>query len=146
MLSFRSMSHERRIPWALVIALTIGSWLVANSHCAFGVTPAKIRDSVDSQCPMHSHPKQAPEREKSGGCGDLPCCKKLQSIPTPVVQLAKPGPLPGLFDPTPETLPASTVIRLARLSPILGTGPPGENSFAESVLQRSILAHAPPLR
>jgi hypothetical protein len=27
----------------------------------------------------------------------------------------------------------------------LGTGPPSVSSFAESVLQRSILAHAPPV-
>ena len=34
-----------------------------------------------------------------------------------------------------------------RLTPVIewDTGPPAANSFAESVLQRSILAHAPPL-
>jgi hypothetical protein len=34
----------------------------------------------------------------------------------------------------------------SRLTPIIewDTGPPGAHSFAESVLQRSILAHAPP--
>ena len=33
----------------------------------------------------------------------------------------------------------------SRLSPIFDTGPPAAKSFTESVLQRSILAHAPPL-
>jgi len=36
-------------------------------------------------------------------------------------------------------------IQARQMSVILDTGPPGENSFVQSVLQRSILAHAPPL-
>jgi hypothetical protein len=36
-------------------------------------------------------------------------------------------------------------VQARQMSVILDTGPPGENSFVQVVLRRSILAHAPPV-
>lgn len=91
------------------------------------------------------HQQQNPQPEKQNDCGDVPCCKILRATATASAPLvSKPiwlGALITFFKPSiPETKTEAT-----KFSRILDTGPPGENSFAESVLQRSILAHAPPL-
>lgn len=46
------------------------------------------------------------------------------------------------FAPAPVIAP----LQIARATLEFDTGPPGARTFAESVLQRSILAHAPPVR
>ncbi|HEY8669197.1 MAG TPA: hypothetical protein VIL63_00015, partial [Terriglobales bacterium] len=82
-----------------------------------------------------------PSKQKSDG--DVECCKVLRATLNGSVNFASydawaftlqllfvsPGPL---LEPVRSALPLE-----------LDTGPPG-GSFAETVLQRSILAHAPP--
>jgi hypothetical protein len=149
-LSSQSMTGPALFWRAPLTALAFASWLVATSHCSFAAamdsdsSPSTVATASD-ECPMHAAAKRAPQPQKKNGCGDLPCCKNLfASIPTKATALTK----PICFDAAPENFAARVGPfegrRAQKLSPILGTGPPGTNNFTESVLQRSILAHAPP--
>jgi hypothetical protein len=110
------------------------SWLAISNHCALAVT-APAGQTAESACPFHSHPAKPKSVEQ-------PCCKILRAL---AVKLAK-NPMPEVVD---VDLQFAELVVLAppkiSFDPIsLDTGPPGSISFAELVLQRSILAHAPP--
>jgi hypothetical protein len=126
-----------------VVVASMGAWFAASNHCALAVKNG-VHEAVGSECPMHAHKQHAPLPEKGNGCGDLPCCKRLQANIVPTGKtMARPmwsGALQTFFLPAFSLVDAQKRI----LSPILDTGPPRENTFAELVLQRSILAHAPP--
>jgi hypothetical protein len=87
---------------------------------------------------MHS----VPAKEKPAA--NLPCCKDLHALAPHAVKniTAVASQLMGL-----EHYPAAIFFtpprRTAQLF-ALETGPPRSRSFAETVLQQSILAHAPP--
>jgi hypothetical protein len=130
----------------IVVVASMLALLAARNHCVFAAPPMKqaaAQSDMPSDCPMHA--KQQPSHpQKQNGCGDLPCCKNFQATATSVAKLVgQPVCLRALitfFTPaaacaTPDPRPISS----------FDTGPPGESSFAELVLQRSILAHAPPV-
>jgi hypothetical protein len=87
---------------------------------------------------MHS----APGREKPAA--NLPCCKELRAVMIYAVKgvAAVARQLVGEQDYAASVLvaPSLVVLRAA----FRGPGPPPSLSFAEAILQRSILAHAPP--
>ena len=122
------------------VLLTIAAWVCLSNHCALGLS-APPADSVAEagQCPMHS----APAKQKPAA--HLPCCKDLRAVAAPVAKsvavLAK--QLVGSQDYVTEFSlpPPHLVIETFALD----TGPPGAITFAESVLQHSVLAHAPPV-
>lgn len=126
----------------VIVALSAAAWFVASNHCVLAATPTKDKASG---CPMHTQKQHAPQPAKGNGCGDLPCCKNLQATTIASAKaIAKPiwlGALQPFFAVPVTTIKAASL----QISPILDNGPPGENSFAELVLQRSILAHAPPV-
>jgi hypothetical protein len=135
MLSRSAMSMTRQ--WATVL-LTIGAWLLLSNHCALGLGETAKPDSESGGCPMHS----APAKEKP--TAHLPCCKDLRAVAPHAVKsiTAAAGQVVGVRDYVAAiflTPPRLTTQLLA-----LDTGPPHSLSFAESILQRSILAHAPP--
>ena len=122
---------------SLTALVTIVAWFLLSNHCALGVVVPVSEPAADS-CPMHSAPvKNAPAPK-------TPCCKDLRAVvakwvaATPVVPR-----LIGLRDHATEIFarPARVAIEIHGLD----TGPPGCLSFAESVLQESMLSHAPPL-
>jgi hypothetical protein len=135
---------------APLTALLLVSWTLATSHCALAAAAANaiapaIEKAAD-ECPMHAAAKQAPQPEKKNRCADLPCCKNLfASVPAMAKALSK----PMCCDIANDDLVVRVVLLekgvSRKLLPIVGTGPPGANNFTESVLQQSILAHAPPL-
>ena len=141
------MSRGLRALRIFVVATSMAAWFAASNHCAFAAPLtkhlAKAEDGMPSDCPMHR--QHAPQPEKSSGCGDLPCCKSLQATaPLSAKTVVRPiwlGALQTFFMlavlPTEPPAP--------KWSAILDTGPPGQNNFTESVLQRSVLAHAPPV-
>ena len=129
----------------LVVVASMLAWLAASNHCVLAAKPTAVHEAASSECPMHAQKqKQAPSPEKGNGCGDLPCCKRFQATVASLGKVvAKPvwlGALQPFFTPAFRLVDAQS----ERLSPILDTGPPGKSSFAELVLQRSVLAHAPP--
>jgi len=125
--------------WSTVL-LTIAAWVCLANHCALGLSMPPAEGVVEAgQCPMHSAPaKQKPATH-------LPCCKDLRAVASPVVKSVATAAqqLVGSQDYAAEIFlpPPRVAIEMFALD----TGPPGALSFAESVLQRSILAHAPPV-
>ena len=77
----------------------------------------------------------------------MPCCKMLRATITSeakVVEVAS-----KTFLPIQDWIVAELIVadqEHSHCAPLeLDTGPPFVASFAESVLQRSVLAHAPPV-
>jgi hypothetical protein len=139
-----------RIARLALVATVMTAWLVTFNHCAiaFLVEPAvKVAvtsDGMPAHCPMHGTTKtQTPSKQKD--CGYLPCCKNLratQAAPSNLVE--RPlwlGLFVQFFAPNFDVNECDAAL-LAFFS---DTGPPGQSSFAETVLQRSLLAHAPPV-
>lgn len=98
------------------------------------------KSPVQESCPGH-----APQPEKEQNQSDLPCCKSLAATTAPVKISAG-------YDLSLFVLQSYLTADFAFISgnadaPLaeLDTGPPDLRTFAESVLQRSLLAHAPPL-
>ena len=87
---------------------------------------------------MHS----APAKKKSAA--KTPCCKEVRAVVAKCVQVARLGTQPiGSQDYPPEIFlrPSGGAVEIH----CLDTGPPNRFSFAELVLQESMLAHAPPV-
>ena len=77
----------------------------------------------------------------------MPCCKVLRATLAghgKIVQVTSKD-----FRPIENLIIAQVIFadeaQLRRVPQELDTGPPFAGSFAESVLQRSLLAHAPPV-
>jgi len=94
---------------------------------------------------MHANTQHPATPGRHNGCGDLPCCKRLQATVAPGGKtMAKPiclDQFEAVFLPGVSLL----ITPQRKVSSILGTGPPGGATFAELVLQRSVRAHAPPV-
>ena len=130
---------------ATVSLIALIAWLHAANHCAVAgkFAPAPPPVAEQPSCPGHKAPQ---EDEKSDGCEASSCCKSLAAP----VAIAKVAPsYDALTFVTIEFAQAATFElgeqHLASIAEI-DTGPPESISFAESVLQRSLLAHAPPSR
>lgn len=130
---------------ATVSLVALAAWLVASNHCAIaGSMPKRTADQ-----PAHAHchgSDEAPaEQEKEGECDGSKCCKSLSA---PTLAFAKSiltldgGVCTAAELPLAE--PAFSSAQHDSPTAELDTGPPATTSFAESVLQRSLLAHAPP--
>ena len=134
------MSRTRaigRTTVAFAVALTIAAWFSLSNHCALG-SVARVSEASSNSCPMHS----APEKKKPAT--KTPCCKDVRAV---VAKCVTANPIAmrliGPRDYVPEIFQEPARIAIALES--LDTGPPGLLSFAESVLQQSMLAHAPPV-
>jgi len=124
----------------MVVAVAICSWFAISNHCAFAAVATKT-DSAHTECPFHERSaKQKPESSQ------LQCCKILRAV---VLGQAKSWARDDakfsniglrIEEFAHLALSHNTQTSLAR-----DTGPPGARSFAELILQRSLLAHAPPL-
>ena len=124
---------------SLTVLITSLSWLVVSNHCALGAVVSEPKAMTTQPCPMHSQPS------KQKDATDLPCCKTLRAV---AVHPAKSFAAAIFFLAHVEFAAASIIPspQIQRGTLALDTGPPGARTFAESVLQRSILAHAPPHR
>jgi hypothetical protein len=130
----------------LVVVMSILAWFTARNHCVLAASllrkVAIEHNGMPSGCPMHAKQRPA-EPENQNGCGDLPCCKNLRATITSASKLVTNhvffGALITFFTPPVAPIPDPRPISS------LDTGPPGRSSFAELVLHRSILAHAPPV-
>jgi hypothetical protein len=135
----RSAARNNATAWVFAL-VAIVAWLALSNHCALGLTLATTEpaESMDGGCPMHPSPvkkKPAP---------NLPCCKDVRAILAKTAAAVVPGPR-HIASPAYATEFFPPTRRLAFDIENLDTGPPGCFSFAESVLQESMLSHAPPL-
>lgn len=126
-----------------IIALTVmAAWLCAANHCVVaGLLPKQPQVAAGHEHCGMAHKQAPPGKEQRKGCNSANCCKALSA---PSVAMAK-----ALVQDA-SALPIDFAAELCALSQHyagiaeIDTGPPDRESFAESVLQRSILAHAPP--
>lgn len=126
-----------------VVSLALVAWFSISNHCALGnLVAAKTHSAM---APMHCHGGQ-PLPSKKSGDEEMPCCKMLRATVTgeaKIIQVATKDYVPIQSWIVAEIILAHKA-RLHRAPQGLDTGPPFAASFAESVLQRSVLAHAPP--
>ena len=124
---------------SLIVALTICSWIAISNHCALAAVATKT-DSAQSDCPFHSKPakqKQEPSQ--------VQCCKILRAVVfTQMKSWARDDAKSFDVDLRVEEFVFVEFLPNAQASSSFDTGPPGAHSFAELILQRSLLAHAPP--
>ena len=124
----------------LTVLVMIGAWLLLSNHCLLGavVSPAQSASEITGGCPMHSSPAKKKPAVKN------PCCKDVRAIVAKCMTRATPFALRfvGRCDYAAEifAFPPRIVLEIGALD----TGPPGCFSFAELVLQESMLSHAPP--
>lgn len=129
-----------RLPIAV---LGFAGWLAISNHCVIGAVEGAGKMSMAS-CHETAPANQSPgkQNQKSG----VECCKVLRAtLLTPASSLVGADTLAfAAHDYFVALISAADEVRLMRLIE-WDTGPPGADSFAESILQRSILAHAPPV-
>ena len=135
----RSAGHGFRP--AVVALVTLFAWFCLANHCVLGRSLGSSEDAPSGEpngCPMHSAPA------KKNPATKIPCCKDLRAVIAKCVSATPVTPrLLGSCDYPARLLARPT--RLAIQIAGLDTGPPGLFSFAESVLQESMLSHAPPV-
>ncbi len=135
----KALRHSAlRLPIVLIAAMV---WVAISNHCALGA----LKPPAKAPMSCHGSPSKGDVPVKHGKSDEVECCKVLRAT---LATNAKP------MAPFHESLliaynyfaglvllpDSSQQNRIFEWD----TGPPG-GSFAESVLQRSILAHAPPL-
>jgi len=130
----------RAIARCLTIAVAICSWFAISNHCAFAAL-ATNTDSVRAGCPFHSKP--AKQEKPSTGAQ---CCKILRAVaPVAAKSWTRDDAKFSGADRYYDEHALITAYAQTTLAPLfLDTGPPDARSFAELILQRSLLAHAPP--
>ena len=133
-----------------IVVIAICSWFAISNHCAFaalatrgtGCQPASDhRQDADATCPFHSKPAKK-EKPSTGA----QCCKILRAVAPATAKSwarddAKLSDAVNCWSERALTI-ADSQTTLAPL--LIDTGPPNAHSFAELILQRSLLAHAPP--
>ena len=123
-----------------MVVITICSWFAISNHCAFTALATKT-DPAQTGCPFHTKPAKQ-EKQSTGA----QCCKILRAIASvPNKSWARDDAKLASADGYCAER-ALTIVCLQTTPALLSldTGPPGAHSFAELILQRSLLAHAPP--
>lgn len=138
----------QRVPYKAIrmsiVLVTVAAWLSISNHCVIGGLI-----ETKSQSPMrrmHCHGNQ-PAPSKESNQEQMPCCKVLRATignTSKLVQVADKDFVPIRSWHVDEVIFADEAA-LHLVSQELDTGPPFVDSFAESVLQRSLPAHAPPV-
>ena len=126
-----------------VVLTTMVAWFSISNHCAVGALIANTNSVVT---PTHCHGNQ-PAPSKKSGEEEMPCCKMLRATlagDANVVKVASQN-FVLIQDWIVAELISAAEPQLHRTPLELDTGPPFADSFAESVLQRSVLVHAPPV-
>jgi hypothetical protein len=121
-----------------VVAVMAAGWFLISNHCALATAESAGLAAAHAHCHGCPAPAKAPTKNEL-----VPCCKVLRAMVTEGFSVAKDASAFSLqeylagFVTFPEEMHRPQSFEL-------DTGPPFSGSFAESVLQRSILAHAPP--
>jgi hypothetical protein len=122
-----------------IVVVAICSWFAISNHCVFAALATRT-DASAPGCPFHSKPKEKPSTGAQ-------CCKILRAVASvPAKAWARDDTnLSDADDYGGERALAIAYSQMALVPLSLDTGPPGVRSFAELILQRSLLAHAPPI-
>jgi hypothetical protein len=124
--------------WAIV-AIAICSWIAVSNHCAFAAVAREI-NKAQTECPFHSNP--AKQKEQSS---QVQCCKVLRAVFFAKTKHWARDDAKFCDANFPVQARTFVVYPSGAVAPLLlDTGPPGAFSFAELILQQSLLAHAPP--
>jgi len=124
--------------WAIAV-IAICSWIAVSNHCAIAAVAMQI-DTAQTECPFHSKP--AKQKEQSS---QVQCCKILRALVFAKIKDWARNDAEFCDVNFPVHAGAFVVYSSRTVAPLLlDTGPPGAFSFAELILQRSLLAHAPP--
>ena len=128
---------------ALVLITGI-SWLAIANHCALAVAVARTQKQSHNCCDKDKAGDKTPAKEGQQDGGE--CCKTLHVTLVPVAKkLVSSSCQPALHAYLVAAVVFPDAAQSTRSAAELDTGPPFAGSFAETVLQRSILAHAPPV-
>jgi len=120
------------------VAIGICSWVAVSNHCAFAMLAPKTHSHA--ACPFHSNP--AKQKQQSS---DVQCCKTLRAVALGKSKTwARDDGKFSDVEPRIEELALNAHRGTAQSGSFFNTGPPDAHSFAELILQRSLLAHAPP--
>ena len=126
----------------MTVAVSMVAWLAISNHCALGAMERPGKPAMHA-C-HHDSADSTPAKGKKPA-GETVCCKLLRAT---LAQAANgTGYDASIFvwqQYFLAALFAGDDLQPASLPEELDTGPPFYVSFAESVLQRSVLAHAPP--
>jgi hypothetical protein len=123
-----------------VVAVTTTAWFLVSNHCALAIAESAKLPAAHAHCDGSTTPTNAPAQNEQ-----VPCCKVLRAT------ITKEGPsvAGNALTFSLQTYFVGFIVFPEQLhwpqSFELDTGPPFSSSFAESVLQRSVLAHAPPV-
>src|SRR5205823_11341897 len=125
----------------MVVIVAICSWIAISNHCAFAALATKPA-SAQNECPFHSKP--AKQKEQSS---QVQCCKILRAVVFAKITDWARDDAKFCDANFPVQAGAFLAYSPRAVEPLLlDTGPPGAFSFAELILQQSLLAHAPPSR
>jgi hypothetical protein len=129
----------RAVARSLIVAIAICSWIAVSNHCAFAAVATEI-NTAQTDCPFHSKP--AKQKEQSS---QVQCCKVLRAVVFAKTKDWTRNDAKFCDANFPAQAGLFVVCSSRVVAPLLlDTGPPGAFSFAELVLQQSLLAHAPP--
>ena len=129
-----------RIVQLAIVPFMMFSWIAISNHCAFGAVATKSEPS-QSECPFHSKP--AKQKQQSS---QVQCCKILRAVVFAKTKDWARNDAKFCDANFPVLTGAFVVYSSRAVAPLLlDTGPPGAFSFAELILQQSLLAHAPPV-
>ena len=125
----------------IVLVMSI-SWFALANHCELAAAVASLQEQSHSCCKKDKEANKIPARNVPQNGSK--CCKAAH----PVIISASKKPVSPELSFTPHSFFVAAVLfpDVPQLTTIaeLDTGPPFVSSFAEVVLQRSLLAHAPP--
>jgi hypothetical protein len=130
----------RHLSRIAIVTVTMVAWFSISNHCALSAFESAQHGQAHPAC--HETPG-APAKSPAKGEAP-PCCKLLRATLAKLDQPVIENYFTGLLQAWLSAALVSTEQFHWPQSFELDTGPPFSESFAESVLQRSILAHAPP--
>ena len=138
----RDSTIERSVKASMrcaAVAIAICSWIAVSNHCAFAAVAAEI-DKAQTDCPFHSKP--AKQKEQSS---QVQCCKVLRAVFFAKTKHWARDDAKFCDANFPVQAHTFVVYPSRAVAPLLlDTGPPCAFSFAELILQQSLLVHAPP--
>ena len=125
----------------MIVVIAICSWIATFNHCAFAAVATTI-EMEQTECPFHSKPSKQKEQPSQ-----VQCCKILRAVVFAKTKDWARNDAKFRDVNFPAQVGAFLAYSPRAVEPLLlDTGPPGAFSFAELILQRSLLAHAPPGR